>query len=178
MSTFSKKDILIVIFISVIYILFSALFINFRLLQNTVFGYYSLNYKITILFSLVVGIFTSQSTISLILLFILALLTAINLVLVFKKIAILRRMKQLRLVTGGGILLGIAGSGCSVCGLSLISLLGLGGGVAGFPFLGYGIQYAGILLLLISIFFLTKNNNEDSKKCRRVNPSRRRVRST
>jgi len=96
----------------------------------------------------------------LIVLFLVALLTGANLTLLFGKINMLRNSKNIKLMVGGNSLLGIVGSGCAACGLPILSLLGLSGGVVYLPFRGVEISYISLILLIISFYLLIKNSSQ------------------
>ena len=58
----------------------------------------------------------------------------------------------------GGII-GAFGVGCPTCGAFLFGLIGAPLALMYFPFKGLEIQILGILLLIVSIFFITKSMN-------------------
>lgn len=64
----------------------------------------------------------------------------------------------------GGSILGMLGIGCVACGstilVPLLSVLGLGGFLAGLPFRGEEFLFMGILILLMSLYYLLKNMNK------------------
>ena len=57
-----------------------------------------------------------------------------------------------------GTFLAIFVPGCAACGIGLVSLLGLGGGLINFlPWNGIEISIISIIILLIAIYQITKN---------------------
>ncbi|MEX0640458.1 MAG: hypothetical protein WEB28_03060 [Nitrosopumilaceae archaeon] len=56
----------------------------------------------------------------------------------------------------GGIFSGSLSAGCSACSTTLISILGVAGGLATFPLKGLEFSILSIVVLSISIFFLLK----------------------
>jgi hypothetical protein len=56
----------------------------------------------------------------------------------------------------GGVLLGLFAPACASCGIGLVAVLGLTGVIGALPFGGIEISIAGILLLIIATFTLTK----------------------
>ena len=133
---------------------------NSSLARDTLVGGYGLDYKITVLISLLQGMWTAMSGSGVIMLFLIALLTGANLTLLFSKVRLLKNNKKLRLVVGGNSLLGIVGSGCAACGLPILSLLGLGGSVIYLPYRGAELSYVSLVLLSVSLYFLLKNLNQ------------------
>ena len=135
---------------------------NLSILNSTLFGSYSLIYKLKILFTLLEGMWTSMSGSSIVILILVALLTGANFTLLFGKIREMKSFKGVHFVVGGNSLLGIIGSGCATCGLPILSLLGLGGSIMYLPFHGAELSYISFVLLIISLYLLNKNN---SKSC-------------
>ena len=73
------------------------------------------------------------------------------------------KMKNTDRVAGGG-LIGFGGvfggalsSTCSACSATLISILGIAGGLSAFPFKGLELGAASIAVLIVSIYFTAKN---------------------
>lgn len=57
----------------------------------------------------------------------------------------------------GGIFSGSLSAGCSACSTTLISMLGVAGGLAVFPLKGLEISLLSIVVLTLSIYFLLKS---------------------
>jgi hypothetical protein len=136
---------------------------NSSLAVDTIFGSHGLWYKMEILFSLVQGMWTSMTPLGLVLLFFTAILTGANITLLIEKITSLRKFDKLQLVVGGNSILGIVGSGCSACGLPIISFLGLGGSIMYLPFQGAEIPYISIIMLSISLYVMILNRKQICK---------------
>lgn len=130
---------------------------NFNLSKDTLLGDHTLGYKFSITLSLIEGMWTSMTHLTLFLLVIISLLTGFNFVLIAQKIARLHQMKGVHLVIGGSSILGMVGSGCTACGLPFLSLLGLGESIVYLPLKGLEFLYLSILLLSISLYFLIKS---------------------
>ncbi|MEK7186271.1 MAG: hypothetical protein AAB675_02825 [Patescibacteria group bacterium] len=145
------------IFIASIYILFSTYLMNSRIVLDTLIGSFSFTYKVSLMFALLGGMWTAMSGSGLILLFLSATLTGANLVLLAKQVKILKRAQNLHLVVGGNTLLGLAGSGCAVCSLPILSLLGFSGSIIYLPFRGAEISYLAVILLSISFYLLLRS---------------------
>jgi len=68
----------------------------------------------------------------------------------------------------GGII-GAFGVGCPTCGAFLFGLIGAPLALMYFPFKGLEIQILGILLLIVSIFFITKSMNGNCRINKKLN---------
>ncbi len=161
----TRKFIVSTLTISSVYIIFTIYMMNGELVKNTLLGNFPLDYKFDLMIALLQGMWTAMSGAGLFILFAIALLTGINLVLVFQRLSLLRSAGKLHLVVGGSSVLGFIGSGCAACGLPILAILGLSGSIAYLPFRGMELSYLSIFLLLVSLFFLTKKINE-AKSCR------------
>lgn len=160
MTLFSKRFIIPTLVITFIYVILITYSMNVNILRGTLFGEYSIVYKLQLLFSLLEGMWTAMSGFGLTMLFLIALLTGANLTLLFSKIMLLKNFKKLQLLVGGNSILGIVGSGCATCGLPILSLLGLSGSVMYLPYRGAEISYILLVLLTISFYLLVKNTNQ------------------
>ncbi|TBR08529.1 MAG: hypothetical protein EPO62_06520 [Candidatus Nitrosotenuis sp.] len=73
------------------------------------------------------------------------------------------KMKNMNQSAGGGLLSfgglfgGALSSTCSACSATLISILGIAGGLSIFPFKGLELSAVSIAVLLVSIYFMAKN---------------------
>lgn len=161
---FSAKQIFSVFLVAFFYMLIVLYVMNFRLIDQTIFGTFSLNYKFTLIYDLLGGFFTAMTPQSFLLSLVVAILTGINFVLLFDRVKLLGN-KKLKLVVGGSSLLGIIGSGCASCGMPLISLLGLSASIGYLPFRGLEVSMLAILILSISIFQLIKTYPNTNAYC-------------
>jgi len=109
-----------------------------------------------------------MTTIELILFVITGLLLGINLTLIMQRIKKVKRTSKGQLFAGSSSLVGVFGGGCASCGLPVLSFLGSSGAVLYLPFKGAELPYISIAFLLVSFYFLVKDNNKackiDSKK--------------
>lgn len=154
---FSFKSLVSVLLIAFLYFAFSTLILNYRLVFQTLAGNYPLNYKLTLIFNLLQGAITAFSEINFILLILTSVLVSLNIVLIAKTILNLEHQKgKLSLSVGTGSILGIVVAGCSSCGFSVISLLGLSASLSFIPFGGLGAHILVILLLLVSFIYSLK----------------------
>lgn len=154
----SKSFLIPTILIALIYIVLVTYLMNLGLVQDTLFGEHSLNYRINLLVALLAGLWTAMTGIGLIALIVISLLTGANITLLVQRIKSLRSSGRLHMVIGGSSLLGIVGSGCASCGLPILSLLGITGSLAFLPFHGDEISYISAILLCVSLYFLIRSN--------------------
>jgi hypothetical protein len=162
-SILTKRYIFICFVIAASYFVFSIYFGNLSLVQNTIFGQFPYLYKQSLLTALLMGAFTSISTLNLIVLAVLSLLTGANLALILKRIKLLSASGNFSIIFGGGSLLSLAGSGCVGCGLPILGFLGLSASVAHLPFKGVEVSILAIVMLLLSFFVLLKREQQFCK---------------
>jgi hypothetical protein len=152
----------LVIFLSfsIVYFSLSVLFLNFRLVLTTIFDNNPLSYKLRLFFVLITGAYSALSPLDLILLLLTAALVGINFLMIIKIFKHLRRNSGgLSLTIGGSAILGILVAGCSTCGFSVLSLVGLSGTLSFIPFGGLGLHLLAISLLIFSLFYSLKTLN-------------------
>ncbi len=113
--------------------------------------------------NLLIGGMNSTTTVSLIVLIIVALLTGIMISMLSFKITNLRSAKH-GTVSIVGAILGVSLPGCASCGIGLLSLLGLGSLAAYLPFKGLELGVLSIGLLLFSIYKIS-NDITQCKTC-------------
>lgn len=151
---FSFKSFFGILLISGFYFIFSTLILNYRLVFQTIIGDFPLNYKLTLFFNLLQGAITAFSQIDFILLILTSVLVGLNILLIVTTITKLKSQKgRLSLSVGGSAILGIVVTGCSSCGFSILSILGLSASLAFIPFGGMGLHLLAIFLLLISLSY-------------------------
>lgn len=149
-----------IVTMSSLYLLLVTLLMNSGLARDTLTGSYGISYKFQILVSLVHGMWTSMSTYGLMTLFLISVLTSANLTLIIERINILKKFDKLQVVVGGNSLLGIVGSGCVACGLPILSLLGLSGGLVYLPYRGAELAFLSLILLSISLYVLINSRSQ------------------
>lgn len=163
---FSIKSLSSSLLISLIYFLLSVLILNYRLVSSSIFGNFPLSYKTSILTSLVEGSWTAFSHLDFILLIITSLLVGLNGILIVKTIILLENRKsKLSFTVGGSALLGVAVAGCSSCGFSVLSLLGLSASLSIIPLGALGLHLIVITLLIFS-FMYSLNSLSEGKSCK------------
>lgn len=143
--------------ISLSYLFLAVFLMNPGLVGLTTFGSYPLTYKLQLLYDLLLGMYTSMSASSLIILVLTAILVGVNLTLVIARVLELKGQTGMRLVIGGGSLLGIAGSGCTACGLPVLSVFGLSGEALLLPFHGQELSLVALVMLFISLYLLLRS---------------------
>ena len=151
---FSFKSFFWILLSSFIYFLLSTLILNYRLVFQTLVGDYSLTYKLTLTSNLLEGSWTAFSKIDFVLLIVTSILVGLNILLITKTIIKLESQKdRLSISVGGSAILGIVVAGCSSCGFSVLSLLGLSASLSFIPFGGMGLHLLAVILLLSSFSY-------------------------
>lgn len=153
------------IVIAIAYVVAAIYLMNFSLVKNTVIGDYPFTYKYTLLVALLGGMWTAMTKTSLLLLVLAALLTGISFTLVTRRLLLMKSLGRLEIVAGGSSLLGIATSGCAVCGLPLLAVLGLSGSLAYLPWRGTELSLLAVGLLAVS-FVLTLKAYRKAVACK------------
>lgn len=142
------------------YVLVTIYMMNGNLVKDTLLGNFPIDYKFNLMIALLQGMWTAMSGAGLFILFTTALLTGINLTLIFKRFSLLRSTGNIHFTVGGGSLLGFVGSGCAACGLPVLSLLGLTGSVVYLPFRGTELSLIAVALLTMSLYIMIKSNSQ------------------
>jgi hypothetical protein len=136
--------------LAAVYILFSTLIINYKLITETVSGSYSFSHKITLILSLFLGITSLFPLFELLIILFMGFLMGVNVVLLVTSLR--ERKKQKGDWTFG---LGFAGmlatTGCAGCGITLLSFLGPTVSLSMLPFQGIVLQGTSMLLLIVSL---------------------------
>ena len=152
-----------VIFISLLYIALIIYIRDFDLINNTLFVSHPLIYKFKIFKGITEGLPYSMTIYQSIPLLLIALLSSLNIVLLIKRIQLLRSKGKLKVMIGSGIFLGIATTGCAVCGIPFLAFLGLGTSLAFLPYEGNEFSILTILILSISTIIIVNLYNKASK---------------
>lgn len=157
---FSKNIILPAALIAVLYVIATIYLMNAGLVKDALLGDHSFSYKWNLLIALLMGMWTTMSRLSLFLLMVIAILTGINLTLVFHRFRAIKASGKMRLMVGGSSLLGVVGSGCVSCGLPILALLGLSGAIFYLPFQGLELSVFAIILLSFSLYVLIRQRTK------------------
>lgn len=151
------KSFLVIIFISFIYFSFSTLILNYKLLTATFLGSYEMIYKITLAATLLLGSWTAFSHLDFFFLIITSFLVGINTLLVIKLLMNLKKQNaKVNLSLGGSSVIGVVTAGCSSCGFSILSIMGLSASLSFIPFGGLTLHILTISLLSFSIYYSLK----------------------
>lgn len=149
--------------ISIIYLITVTFLMNSSLVIATVLGDFGLEYKLKILTSLLLSMWSSMTGVGFVLLILTAILTGLNISLLTKKLKDLKKQGSLKLAVGGSTIIAIVSSGCASCGLPVLALLGLSGSVAYLPLRGMELSYISVIILSWSLYLLMRQNKID--KC-------------
>lgn len=140
-------------------LLFSLFFISLSIFLINIPNYisiatapYSLFSKLNLFWILFIGSFQSVSGFDLFLLTIISILFGLNLGMVVKKYRFVRSQPNLGITLGSGII-SLAAAGCASCGLSIVSLVGLGSALAILPFGGLELYVGAIIILSASLLY-------------------------
>lgn len=162
----SLWSVIFIIFVSLFYILLTLFLLNYRLVGITILSSEILNEKIATLFSLVGGLFTAFSPADTIILFLNAILVGINILLMIRTLSRLKDQGKIRLAIGGTTLVGFISAGCSSCGFSVLSIIGLSTSLSFLPFHGMELHLLALIVLLFSSWYMLKRLRE-SVYCKR-----------
>ena len=160
-NVFTKGVIISAFIIAIVYIILVVYLMNLRFVEDTLFGNYPLHYKWTIMWALLEGLNTSMTKIALAILILTSLFTGINLTIVTVRLKSIKGNGKLHFMVGGSSIVGIVGSGCAMCGLPILVLLGLSGSLAYLPFQGQEISVVGLILLLIAFYSLVTSYSKE-----------------
>lgn len=152
----SVRSIFWIGFTALLYLTVMLFLLNYRLVFDTISAHFPLQDKLIIIFSLFGGLFTAFSPIDAWISIVSALLVGINIVLLFQTMYAMEHTGKIKLSIGGATLIGIAVTGCSSCGFSLLSLIGLGTSFSFLPFHGLSIHILSVVLLFFSAWYLVK----------------------
>lgn len=163
LKTFRKEvlniySILFILISSLIYFSFAILIPNYRLITSTLSGNSQLDFKLNLIFQLIIGSSSSFSVLDFSLLIVSSLLVGLNLLFISKFMVALKSLGlKLGVSVGGSTILGIVVAGCTSCGLSVLSLLGLAAALTIIPFGAMGLHFISILFLLFSLLYSIHN---------------------
>lgn len=144
---------------SILYIFLFVFIPNNKLLLYSI-NNFSIATSAKLFLTLIEGLPKSLSGIDFIFLIITSILVGLNISLIAIALGRLKNQK-VRLSVGGGTLLAFVATGCSACGLSIISLFGLSAASFTFlPFKGVELNIIAALLLLFSFFYSLRKLNE------------------
>ena len=141
----------------------NAIFRNYKVLFSS--------FSFSLLFSLVIGLWTSFTFSAFL---ILVILCGLGGILIAFSIFLLRRQLAMSASVGiSGIVVAVVAPACSACALGLFGLLGISGVLAFLPLKGLEFALLGIIIVLFSLVYLSKKIT--TTVCV-VNPKKRRRR--
>lgn len=152
----SWKSILWTITIALCYLVLTIFLLNNQLIIDTLFGHYLLHNKFAVIFSLSGGIFTAFTPIDTWLTILSALLVGVNIYLMVKTLFLLEYTGKVKLSIGGAALVSFIATGCSSCGFSVLSILGIGTSLSFLPFHGLTLHMLSLVFLFFSAFYMLK----------------------
>lgn len=159
---FNVKSIFIIIAAGLIYVAIPLYLLNYRLLLDVELGSYPIFYKFNILLLLLEGLTSAISPFDATLLVTAGILFGINLALLFKTAKrLMVKGSPIKLVVGGGSILGFISTGCASCGFSVFSVFGLGTGLSFLPLGGRWLYLLSILSLSFSSIYMLKRLADD-----------------
>lgn len=84
----------------------------------------------------------------------------VNISMIIFKLRATKKIGGFNLASAGGIFGSVFGAGCPACSTSLLSILGVSGGLSVLPFKGAEFTSIGLLVLFISFYFISKSITE------------------
>ena len=156
----SKRYLVITISVALVLFLFNILVNNYRILFS--------DFSFPILFSLLSGTLSSMTTLAILLLIVMSVLAGI--VVAMTVYLVRRQIKGSLKASSSSVLVSLIAPACPSCGIGLLSVLGFSGFLAVLPFKGLELGFLGIVLLGISIFYLS--NKITTKTCS-IGPQKR-----
>lgn len=134
-----------------LFVLFASVLINAKNIVSVSNAPYTLFVKVKLLFYILFGIFSALSQLDDVFLIITAILFGLNMGIVLGKLTFMRRQGKIGVVFGAGIV-SLVSAGCAACGLSLLSVVGLGSVLAFLPFHGIEFYVISIVVLFWSLY--------------------------
>lgn len=152
LELFTPRFLISSLSVAVLYVALFAFIPNHKLLIYSLISY-SPGITLNLFFSLILGLPQSLARLDLIFLLLTSILVGLNVVLLLKTFGKLNNQK-VRLSIGGGSILALVATGCTSCGLSIVSLFGLSAATFSFlPFMGVEFKVISIGLLLFSFLY-------------------------
>src|SRR3989338_4019416 len=145
----SKNYLLLTSVLAFIIFSFNILITNSKLIFS--------NFSFQLISSLLIGSFTSISNISLIFLILISILAGI--VLSMSIFLVRRQVFSTVSIGSSSIFVSVLTPSCPSCAIGLLSILGLGSFVAVLPFKGLELGFLGVILLTITLIFLSVKIN-------------------
>lgn len=142
--------------IAFLYLCTLTFLLNYRFSFYILRGSGSFLQKLSLFSSLLLGFLTAFSSTDTVITIASALLVGVNIFLIFRTIDTLQNQNHIKLSIGGVTLIGFVATGCSSCGLTLLSLIGLGSAFSFLPFRGMEIHILSLVFLIFSAWYMLK----------------------
>ncbi|MDE2025875.1 MAG: hypothetical protein KGJ07_05255 [Patescibacteria group bacterium] len=152
----SIKAVAITLAVACLYICLSVLLLNNKLFIDLFASHTPLFTIATLFVSLIGGLWTSLSLSDFILTILTALLVGTNIMLLMQTVSMLENKGKIHLSIGGATIFSLIATGCTSCGLSLISVLGLSASLGFLPFHGMELHVGAVILLFVSIIYMLR----------------------
>lgn len=152
----SWRSLFALLLISLLYILLSGILINTTLISQIFAADFASEYKVKFLFFLLTGFWETFSSLDQILLLINALLTGLNILLIYKTISSLKHKGKIKFSIGGATIVSLITSGCASCGISVLSILGVSSTLSFLPFHGLELHFLATALLILSFIYMLR----------------------
>ncbi|MBI2545515.1 MAG: hypothetical protein HYW22_02910 [Candidatus Aenigmarchaeota archaeon] len=110
-------------------------------------------------------ILSVSGILQLVLMVAIAVMGGINISMIIFKFLVTRNVDGINFTSFGGLVGSTFGAGCPACSTSLLSILGVSGGLSVLPFKGVEITSLGLLVLVISFYFTSRSISE-CEKCK------------
>ena len=158
---FTKKYIFLSCMLAIVYLFVIICITDFSSIITLFVGNLPLILKIKVFSTLLLEFPITLPPANVVIILLNAIITGVTAALVIERIALLKKMGNIHVVTGGSWMLAIVSGGCVSCGLPVLSLFGLTGILLYLPFRGEEIPYITCGLLCISLFLLVRQRRKD-----------------
>lgn len=162
----SFSSLLWIVCIAILYLFFLLILLNYRLSFATLSSPIALTNKLIFFASLFLGLFTAFSWQDTTITVLSAFLVGTNVVLIAKSLYLLERTGKMKVSIGGATLIGLISTGCSSCGFSLLSILGISTSLSFLPFHGMELHLLSLFFLIFSSWYMLKKLR-DGGYCKR-----------
>jgi hypothetical protein len=123
-SSVNKRIFLFTLLFTLIFVLLQIYFLNYRLINITIFSNSPFYYKLTLMWHLFIGYWKMFGLQDMLFNLITALLVGLNFALFLMTLGNTKRSGALKLSFGGGSFFALISTGCPSCGITLLSFLG------------------------------------------------------
>lgn len=132
-------------YVLLIFLLDAKIFLNIFSLPVGFFA------KIMLSFLTVLNSSLNLPLTELLLFLLISLFVGLNIALIRQKIGVLKH-KKIKIAFGAGII-SLVGAGCAACGISILSVFGIGAAASIVPFKGMSLSVLALIILLITFYY-------------------------